>query len=195
MDQVLYATGRVANCKRLGLENLGLALDPKGNIKVNSHFSTNIDPIYALGDVTGGLQLTPVAIAEAMRFVRIHIRKEKLEKMDYEYIPTAIFTQPSIGTVGLSESQARERYKDICVYESNFTPLKQSLSKNKERSLIKLITKKKDGTVLGAHIVGPDAGEIMQGIAIAIKSGARKKDFDSCIGIHPTLAEEFVSLG
>ena len=196
-DQVLYATGRVANTKNLGLEKIGVGLDSKGNVKVDSHFRTNIDSVYALGDVIGRVQLTPVAIAEAMVFVRTQIRKKnlgELTEMDYECIPTAIFSQPSIGSVGLSEEQAREKYKDICVYESNFRALKHSLSGNEERTLVKLVTQKDSGRVLGAHMVGAEAAEIIQGLAIALKAGANKAHFDACIGIHPTSAEEFVSL-
>ena len=194
VNQVVYATGRIANSKNMGLEKIGVDLDPKGNIKVDSYFCTNVDSLYALGDVIGRIQLTPVAIAEAMHFVRLHVRKEKVEEMDYEYIPTAIFSQPPIGSIGLSEEEAREKYEDICVYESQFRPLKHSLSGNQEKNLVKLIAKKDNGLVVGVHMVGADAGEIIQGFAVAMKAKVRKEHFDACIGIHPTSAEEFVSL-
>lgn len=193
-DQVLYATGRIANTKNSGLKDIGVALDQKGNVKVDSNFCTNIPSIYALGDAIGRVQLTPVALAEAAHFVRSQIRGEKLGNMSYEHIPTAVFSQPSIGSVGLSEEEAREKYKDLRVYESEFRTLKHSLSKNTEASFIKLVVRKDDDRVLGAHLVGPEAGEIIQGLAIALKAGATKEDFDSCIAVHPTMAEEFVSL-
>ena len=193
-DQVFYATGRIGNTKNLGLENIGIDLAKNGNINVDSQFRTNVPSIFALGDVTGGMQLTPVAIVEAMHFVRSQIKGEDLGAMNYEFIPTTVFSQPSIATVGLSEEEARKKYKKISVYESNFRALKNTLSENTERIFMKLLVDDSSDLVLGAHLVGAEAGEIMQGLAIALKIGLSKKMLDSCIGIHPTSAEEFIRM-
>ena len=194
VDQAVSAMGRVSNTKGMKLEDAGITLDSSGNIPVDSQFCTNADSIYALGDVIGRVRLTPVAIAEAVYFVRTVFQKEKLPPFNYKCIPTAVFSQPSIGTVGLSEEEAKKEHKDVHVYESSFKELKHTLSGRQERTLIKLIVEGKDGRVLGAHIVGAESGEIIQGLAIALKAGAEKKDFDNTIGVHPTRSEEFVSL-
>lgn len=192
-DKVLYATGRKPLLDGLGLENTKVSLNDKGYIAVDEGFQTNEPSIYAVGDVTGGMELTPVALAEGMNLAKRLFKGDKT-LLDYNYIPTAIFSQPNLATVGLSEEDARERYDDIAVYTSRFTHLKHTLSSNKTKTFLKLVVDKASDKVVGAHMMGDDAGEIIQGLAVAIKAGATKADFDSTIGIHPTVAEEFVTM-
>jgi len=196
-DVVLYAVGRRPNVAGLGLEAVGLRLTASGAIAVDEHFATAVPGLYALGDVRGGLELTPVALAEAMALVD-HLfgplPGQARRTMDYEHIPTAVFTHPPIGTVGLTEAQARARVGAIRVYRSDFRPLKHTLSGRDERCLVKLIVDDASDRVLGLHMVGSDAGEIVQGFAVALKCGATKGQFDATLGIHPTSAEEFVTL-
>lgn len=196
-DVVLYATGRRPNTEGLGLEAVGVQTDEKGAIRIDYQFATSVPGIYALGDVVGGLELTPVALAEGMVLVD-HLfgplPGRAKRSMDYDNIPTAVFTHPPIGTVGLTEAAAREKYGAIRVYRSDFRPLQHSLSGRSERSLVKLVVDDASDRVVGAHMVGADAGEIIQGFAVAIKAGATKAQFDATIGIHPTSAEEFVTL-
>ena len=192
-DQVMFATGRRPNCSNIGLDEVGLKLDADGAIEINSNYQTNISSIYAVGDVTNRINLTPVALAEGS-IVANNLFNNTSKIASYENIPSCVFSQPNIATVGLTEDEARKKYKDITVYKSLFTPLKLTLTQSNEKSFIKLITNKKTNLVIGAHMVGENAGEIMQGIAIAIKAGATKDIFDSTIGIHPTLAEEFVTM-
>ncbi|MBU1833962.1 MAG: glutathione-disulfide reductase, partial [Gammaproteobacteria bacterium] len=192
-DKVLYATGRKPLLDGLGLENTKVSLNDKGYIAVDEGFQTNEPSIYAVGDVTGGMELTPVALAEGMNLAKRLFKGDKT-LLDYNYIPTAIFSQPNLATVGLSEEDARERYDDIAVYTSRFTHLKHTLSGNKTKTFLKLVVDKASDKVVGAHMMGDDAGEIIQGLAVAIKAGATKADFDSTIGIHPTVAEEFVTM-
>ncbi len=196
-DVVLYATGRRASTAGLGLEALGVKVDAHGAIEADEHFSTSVPGVYALGDAVGRLELTPVALAEAMALVD-HLfgpaPGRRPYRMSYEDIPTAVFTHPPIGTVGLSEQAAREKYGAIRVYRSDFRPLQHSLSGRAERSLVKLVVDAASDRVVGAHMVGADAGEIIQGFAVALKCGATKAQFDATIGIHPTSAEEFVTL-
>jgi glutathione reductase (NADPH) len=192
-DKVLYATGRKPLLDGLGLENTKVSLNDKGYIAVDEGFQTNEPSIYAVGDVTGGMELTPVALAEGMNLAKRLFKGDKT-LLDYNYIPTAIFSQPNLATVGLSEEDARERYGDIAVYTSRFTHLKHTISGNKTKTFLKLVVDKASDKVVGAHMMGDDAGEIIQGLAVAIKAGATKADFDSTIGIHPTVAEEFVTM-
>jgi glutathione reductase (NADPH) len=193
-DLVMYATGRVPNSKNLGLEALGVALDTVGAIKVNDDYQTNVPSIYALGDVTNRVNLTPVATAEGMALVN-KLYAGSTKQVDYENIPTAVFSQPSIGTVGLSEAQARARYpEDIDIYKTDFKPMKNTLSGSSERTFMKMIVVRSTDKVVGMHMVGSDAGEIIQGFAVAMRAGATKAVFDSTIGIHPTAAEEFVTM-
>lgn len=192
-DLVLYATGRTPNIAGLGLEKLGIEHNAKGAIKVNEFYQTNVDSIYALGDVTDRFNLTPVATAEAMALVN-QLYTDQPSSVDYDNIPTAVFCQPNIGTVGLSESEAKKRYSDIDIYKSVFTPMKHTLSGLNEKTLMKMVVRRSNDLVVGIHMVGPEAGEIIQGMAIAIRSGATKAVFDSTIGIHPTSAEEFVTM-
>ena len=191
---VLYATGRTPHLQDLGLENINVDLNAKGQVVVNDKFETSENNVFALGDVTGGMQLTPVALAEGMFLANYLFNEHKPEPLDYSNIATAVFCQPNIATVGLSEEQAREKYSDIKVYVSSFKALKHTVSGRDERSLMKMIVDKKTDVVLGVHMVGAEAGEIVQGIAIALKAKATKKIFDQTIGIHPTAAEEFVTM-
>ncbi len=192
-DQILYATGRVPNVQGLGLEKQGVALAENGAVIVNDQFQSSVPSIYAIGDVIDRVQLTPVALAEGMALVR-HLYSQGSPEVDYELIPTAVFCQPNIGTVGLSEEQAKERYADIKVFRSEFRPLKHTLSGSDERTLMKMIVDADSDRVLGVHMVGAEAGEIIQGIGVALKAGATKAVFDSTIGIHPTSAEELVTM-
>ncbi len=192
-DLVMYATGRQPNTSGLGLESVGVELDAKGAIIINEDYQTNIASIFALGDVTNRVNLTPVATAEAMALVN-SLYSELSTPVDYDNIPTAVFSQPNIATVGLTETEAKNRYSDIDVYQSEFTPMKHTLSGLNEKTMMKMIVRRSTDQVLGIHMVGSDAGEIIQGMAVAIRAGATKAIFDSTIGIHPTAAEEFVTM-
>lgn len=192
-DLIMYATGRHANTAGIGLETAGVELAKNGAIVVDEDFQTSVPSIYALGDVIDRVALTPVAIAEGMVF-SWNTYKTGGKKMDYRDIPTAVFSQPSIGTVGLTEDQARETYDAIDIYHSEFRALKHTLSGSCERTMMKLIVDKGSDRVIGAHMIGPEAGELTQGLGIAMKAGATKADFDATIGIHPTSAEEFVTM-
>lgn len=193
VDAVFTAIGRKPKTSGLGLDTCGVEVDAKGYIKVNDGFQTNVPSIFALGDVVGRMELTPVALAEGMALAKHWFDGQPL-KVGYDNIPTAVFCQPNIGTVGLSEEQAKERGINIQVFASEFRAMKNTLSGSQERTLMKLIVDASNDKVIGAHMVGPDAGEIIQGLAIAIKAGASKADFDETIGIHPTSAEEFVTM-
>ena len=196
-DVVLHATGRRPNTDGLGLDTVGVKQSTDGAIEVGEHFATSVPGVYALGDVVGRLELTPVALAEAMALVD-HLfgpaPGQPARTMDYAGIPTAVFTHPPIGTVGLSEEAARQRYGAIRVFRSDFKPLKHTLSGRGERTLVKLIVDAASDRVVGLHMVGADAGEIVQGFAVALRCGATKAQFDATVGIHPTSAEEFVTL-
>lgn len=193
VDQVLMAIGRNPRVAGMGLENLGIEFTAQGTIAVNQKFQTNIPNMYALGDVTGGIELTPVALAEAMVLVN-HWYGDGAKEMDYDLIPTAVFTQPNVGTIGLTEDQALDQHGEITVYRSDFKPMKHTLSGSDERSFMKLIVDSATDRVIGLHIVGEGAGEMLQGFAVAMKAGATKADFDATIGIHPTSAEELVTM-
>ncbi|MDN7132416.1 glutathione-disulfide reductase [Halomonas sp. MC140] len=194
VDAVLAATGRKANIGDLGLEDLGLTLDESGKVAVNERFETALPSVLALGDLTAGPELTPVALAEAMQLVDYHFSDDVPKPLDYTTIPTAVFCHPNIGTVGLSEEEAREKFTNIRVYSTNFRAMKHTLSGSQERTLMKLVVDDATDVVVGAHMVGDDAGEIIQGIAIAVRAGLTKQDFDRTVGIHPTGAEEFVTM-
>jgi len=197
VDAVLYATGRVPKVDGLGLEAVGVAQDAQGAILVDAHYQTNVPSIYALGDVTARVQLTPVALGEAMQLVD-HLfgpaPGKAARAMDYELIPTAVFTHPNIATVGLTEAEARARYPQVQVFRSEFRALKHTLSGSSERTLMKLVVDAATDRVVGLHMVGAEAGEIVQGFAVALKAGATKAVFDATLGIHPTAAEEFVTM-
>ena len=192
-DLVLYATGRLANSADLGLEALGVALDEHGAIIVNNQYQTNLPSVYALGDVTDRVNLTPVAIAEAEAFVN-SLYSQQSQPVDYDNIPTAVFCQPPIASVGLTEAEARQKYPDIDIYKTDFKPMKNTLSGKDEKTLMKMIVSSDKEQVVGMHMIGADAPEIIQGMAVAMRAGASKAIFDSTIGIHPTAAEEFVGL-
>lgn len=189
---VMYATGRVPMTDALGLEQAGVELGAKGEIKVDAYSKTNIDNIYAVGDVTARAELTPVAIREGAAFAETVFNDNPMA-VDHSVIPTAVFSQPSIGTVGASEEAAREAGHDIDVYAASFRPMKNTLSGNAEKMLMKLIVDKADDKVLGLHIVGPDAGEMIQAFGVAVTMGATKAQFDATIAVHPTAAEELVT--
>jgi len=194
VDAVMYATGRKPKTENLGLENTAVELTTKGSIVVNDDFQTAEPSIYAVGDVIDRMQLTPVALAEGMALARNLYSEKKDHKVDYDFIATAVFCQPNIGTVGYTEAQAKEKYGSVAVYKSEFKHMKHTLSGLGERTFMKLLVDQASDRVVGCHMVGADAGEIVQGIAIAMKAGATKADFDSTIGIHPTAAEEFVTM-
>ncbi len=192
-EQILYATGRAPNVAGLGLEAAGVVLDDAGAVVVDELLRTSVPGIFAIGDVTNRLNLTPVAIHEGMA-VAATLFAGRPTSPDHADVPTAVFSQPSIGTVGLTESAARERYGALDVYRTSFRPLRHTLTGREEKTMMKLVVDRASQRVVGAHMVGPDAGEIIQGIAIAIKLRATKADFDRTIGIHPTAAEEFVTM-
>lgn len=192
-DTVLYATGRVPNVNGLGLERVRVRQSANGAVEVDANYRSSVPSIHALGDVTSRVQLTPVALAEAMVLVD-HLFGDDRRKLSYDAIPTAVFTHPGIGTVGLTEAQARAQFGAVRVFRSDFRPLKHTLGGNKERTLVKLLVDAASDRVVGLHMVGPDAGEIVQGFAVAMKAGATKAVFDATVGIHPTAAEEFVTL-
>jgi glutathione reductase (NADPH) len=193
VDAVLAATGRWPNAAGLGLEQAGVRTGERGAIVVDERFRTSVPHILAVGDVIDRVQLTPVALAEAMAVVD-HLFGDGRRTVDYGNIPTAVFTHPNVGTVGLTEAQARERHGRLRIYRSEFKPLKHTLSMSGERALMKLVVDDASDRVLGVHMAGADAGEIVQGFAVALKAGATKAVFDATIGIHPTAAEEFVTM-
>jgi glutathione reductase (NADPH) len=193
-DCVFYATGRRPMLDNLGLEHVNVQLNDKGFVEVDENFQTSEPSILALGDVIGRVQLTPVALAEGMAVARRLFKAEDYRPVDYRHIPTAVFSLPNIGTVGLTEEEAKEAGHEVQIFESRFRPMRLTLTDNQERTLMKLVVDAKTDKVLGCHMVGPDAGEIVQGLAIALKAGATKRVFDDTIGVHPTMAEEFVTM-
>jgi glutathione reductase (NADPH) len=192
-DQILYATGRAPNIAGLGLEQAGVALDGAGAVVVDAYMRTSVPSIWAIGDVTNRLNLTPVAIHEGMA-IAATLFAGRPTAPDHSDVPTAIFSQPPVGTVGLTESAARERFGELDVYRTSFRSLRNTLTSSEEKTLMKLVVDRASQRVVGAHMVGPEAGEIIQGIAIAVKCHATKAIFDATIGIHPTAAEEFVTM-
>ncbi len=193
-DCVFYATGRRPMLDNLGLENTDVKLDTRGFVEVDDLYQSAEPSILAIGDVIGRVQLTPVALAEGMAVARRLFKPEHYRPVDYRMIPTAVFSLPNIGTVGLSEEQAIEDGHTVQIFESSFRPMKLTLTECQERTLMKLVVDADTDKVLGCHMVGPEAGEIVQGLAIALKAGATKQHFDETIGVHPTAAEEFVTL-
>lgn len=192
-DLVLCACGRRPRTKGLGLEEAGVKLDAAGAVCVDDYLRTDVPHIFAIGDVCNRLALTPVALAEGMAVVKT-LFQDRPTRPDHELVPTAVFSQPEVGTVGISETEAREHYGNVVIYKSTFKALKHTLSGRDESSLMKLVVDGDTDRVLGLHIVGDHAGEITQGFAVAIKMGATKADFDATIGIHPTAAEELVTM-
>ncbi|KAJ1298669.1 hypothetical protein BS78_01G471300 [Paspalum vaginatum] len=192
-SHVMFATGRKPNTKNLGLEEAGVDMDRNGAIVVDEYSRTSVDSIWAVGDVTNRINLTPVALLEGGVFAKTVFGNEP-SKPDYRAVPSAVFSQPPIGQVGLSEEQAIEEYGDVDVFVANFRPLKATLSGLPDRVLMKILVCATTNKVIGVHMCGDDAPEIIQGIAIAVKAGLTKQDFDATIGIHPTSAEEFVTM-
>lgn len=193
-DLILSAIGRVPNIEGLGLEAIGLSHKENGQIIINEDYQTNLPHIYAVGDVTDKIQLTPVALAEGHVLADRLFSTKPSRKVGYENIPTAVFSNPPIGTVGLSEEEARDKGHTLLLYKSTFKPMRHTLSGRDEKTFMKLVVDKETDIVLGAHMCGADAPEILQGIGIALQCGATKADFDRTIGIHPTAAEEFVTM-
>ncbi|WP_175803361.1 glutathione-disulfide reductase [Burkholderia ambifaria] len=192
-DAVLYATGRVPNVEGLGLERAGVLLDARGAIAVDAYSATSVASIHAIGDVTSRPQLTPVATRDGA-LLAATLFGGRRAATDHEWVPSAVFSQPEVATVGLTEAHARGVYGELDIYRTSFKALRHTLSGRDERTLMKLVVARDSQRVVGAHMVGRDAGEIIQGIAIAIRAGATKAQFDDTIGIHPTAAEEFVTL-
>ena len=193
VELVMFATGRRPNSTNLGLEGAGVKLGADGAVIVDRYSASSVPSIHAIGDVTNRINLTPVATAEAMWLARTLFRNEPTP-VDHLYVPTAVFGHPNVATVGLSEEAARQRFGAVEVYKTSFRALKLSLTDKAERTFMKLVVDQATQAVVGAHMIGPDAGEIIQGVAIAVKLGATKAQFDATIGIHPTAAEEFVTL-
>ena len=192
-DLVMFATGRRPNTAKLGLEAAGVKLAADGAVVVDQYSRTNVDSIHAIGDVTNRINLTPVATAEAMWLARTLFRGEPTP-VDHDNVPTAVFANPNLATVGLSEERARERYGAVDIYKAAFRSLKLTMTDKTEKTFLKLVVDQATQRVVGAHMIGADAGEIIQGVAIAVRLGATKAQFDATIGIHPTAAEEFVTM-
>jgi glutathione reductase (NADPH) len=192
-DAVLYATGRAPNIRDLGLEAVQIKVNQDGAIEVDERSRTTVPSIYAVGDCTSRVNLTPVAIAEGRVLVEMLFRQGN-GILDHHFIPSAVFSQPPVGTVGLGEEQARSRYPAIDVYATSFRPMRHTLSGRDERMMMKLVVERASQKVIGLHMVGQDAPEVVQGFAVALRAGATKADFDRTLGIHPTAAEEFVTM-
>jgi len=193
-DEVLMAVGRVPNTFGLGLENTEVQTRQDGTLVVGENFQTDEPSIYAVGDVTGTVALTPVALAEGMALSKYLFAKAPSASVDYDHLPTTIFSQPNVGTLGLSEEAVIKAGIRARVYVSRFRPMKHTLSGRSEQSVFKLIVEDATDRILGLHLLSPDAGEMLQGFAVAVKAGATKAVFDATIGIHPTAAEEFVTM-
>ncbi len=193
VDQVLVATGRRPHTKGLGLEQVGVALDSVGAIKVDEKNATNIASVHAVGDVTNRVNLTPVAIREGHLFAD-RLFGAKTDLVDYDLIPTAVFTTPEIGALGLSEAQAREKYRVVDVYQTNFRPMRATISGGPERTIMKILVDGETDRIVGVHVLGEEAGEMAQLLAISLRLGATKADFDSTMALHPSAAEELVTL-
>ena len=192
-DEIMLAIGRIPNTEDLGLETAGVKTGVRGEILVDAYSRTNVGNIWAIGDVTDRVQLTPVAIHEAMCFVETAFKDNPTEP-DHDCIPTAVFSQPEIGTVGLSEDEAARRFHNLEIYSASFRPLKHTLSGRQDRMLTKLVVDADTRLVLGAHVLGQDAGEMAQLLGIALKAGLTKDDFDRTMAVHPTAAEELVTM-
>ncbi len=192
-EQILCAIGRKPNSGDLGLSALGVAMNNNGAIRVNAQFQSNLPSIYAIGDVIDHMALTPVAIHQAAAMIE-QLYGERDDGLDYHNVPTAVFSQPNLATVGLTEQEACARYSKVKIFRSLFRPLKNTLSGNSEKTLMKIVVNGADDKVLGVHMVGPEAAEIIQGFAVAIQAGATKSIFDRTVGIHPSSAEEFVTM-
>jgi glutathione reductase (NADPH) len=192
-DRMFCAVGRVPNTASLGLEEVGVKLTARGSVVVDEYSASTVSGVYAIGDCTGRRALTPVALAEGMAVAET-IFNANPTAVDYANVPSAVFSQPSVGTVGLTETEARTDGFDVEIFRSSFRPMIHTLSGRDEQTMMKLVVDRTTDRVLGVHMVGPDAGEIVQGFAVALKCGATKAQFDATIGIHPTAAEEFVTM-
>ncbi len=192
-DLVMYATGRDPATSGMGLEEAGVALDGKGAAKVDRYSKTSVPNIYAIGDATNRMNLTPVAINEGRAFAET-VYAGRPRFLDYTSVPHAVFSNPTVGVAGLTEARARERYEAVDVYKSTFRPMKHTLTGRDERTLMKLVVDAATDRVVGVHMVGPDAAEIVQGMGVALTCGATKAQFDATVGIHPSAAEEFVTM-
>ncbi|MGH8583573.1 MAG: glutathione-disulfide reductase [Gammaproteobacteria bacterium] len=192
-DLIVLATGRAPNTRGLGLEDIGVRLSPSAAVLVDADYRSSVPSVYAAGDVIERVRLTPVAVAEGT-LVAEHLFGGRPRAIDYENIPSAVFSQPCLASVGPNEAQARARFGRVAVYEGRFTPLRNRLLDAREEALVRLIVDVASDRVVGAQMVGADAAEVIQGVAIAVRSGATKADFDATLGIHPTLAEELVTL-
>lgn len=192
-DLIMCATGRRPNTRGFGLENAGVKVNPKGAVAVDEYSRTSVENIYAIGDCTDRIMLTPVAIAEGNAVAQTLFGPGPM-KIDYDHVPSTVFSHPNLATVGLTEEAARKRFRKVDVYKSSFRPLKHTLSGRDEMTFMKMVVDAATERVVGCHMVGPDAGEIMQGLALALRLGAKKSDFDATIGIHPTAAEEFMTM-
>lgn len=192
-DVVMMAVGRMPYVEGLGLEEVGVETGHHNAIIVDEHSKTTVDNIYAVGDVTDRMALTPVAIREGQAFSQT-VFNDNPTTFDYDNIPTAVFSQPPVGTVGLTEQDARKAFGNIDIYKTRFRPMKDMLTGDEERVLMKLIVRAEDDVVVGCHIVGPDAPEIIQAVGIAVKMGATKKQFDDTVALHPSIAEELVTM-
>jgi glutathione reductase (NADPH) len=191
--QVMFATGRVPNVAGLGLEGAGVELTPHGAVKVDSHSRCSVPSVYAVGDVTNRVNLTPAAIREGHAFADTVFGGKEVT-VDHSLVPTAVFSQPELGTVGLTETVARQGFRKVDIYKTSFRPMKHTLSGRDERMLMKLVVDGETDRVLGCHLCGPDAGEMAQLLGIAVRMGAKKSDFDATLAVHPTAAEEFVTM-
>lgn len=192
-SQVMLALGRIPNTESLGLDKAGVEMNARGAIIVNEYSTTNVDNIYAVGDVTDKVQLTPVAIHEAMCFLQT-VYKDNPTSPDHELIPTAVFSQPEIGTVGMSEEEATKAFSELEIYKAQFRPMRHTLSGRQEKMMVKLVVNSADRKVVGAHILGPDAGELIQVLGITLKAGCTKDDFDRTMAVHPSASEELVTM-
>ena len=194
VDALVWATGRRANTGELNLAAAGLAADDKGVISTDAFQNTTVSGVYALGDITGRAELTPVAIAAGRRLAARLFLNQPDSKLDYDTIPTVVFSHPPIGTVGLTEDEARSQHPDVKVYTARFTGMYHALTEHRPKTAMKLVCAGVDERIVGAHVIGEGADEMLQGFAVAVKMGARKADFDDTIAIHPTSAEEFVTM-
>lgn len=195
-DQVIWATGRRPNVEKLGLEKAGVEINPGGYIRVDPFQNSNVNGIYAVGDVTGKVELTPVAIAAGRRLSERLFNHQPTNHLDYDLIPTVIFTHPPIGTVGMTEEEAKEKYgqEQLKIYQSSFTSMHSAITFHRQKSYFKLICLGAEERVIGLHGIGMGMDEMLQGFAVAMKMGATKADFDNTVAIHPTAAEEFVTM-
>jgi glutathione reductase (NADPH) len=192
-DKILFAVGREPLTEGLGLDKAGVKLNDKGAVIVDAYSRTNIPHIFAVGDVTDRVNLTPVAIREGQAFAQTEFM-DRPTTFDHADIPHAVFSQPPAGVVGLTEADARKAFGAVDIYKTKFRPMKDMLTGDEERVMMKIVVRQKDDVVVGVHIVGPDAPEIIQAVAIAVKMGATKADFDRTCALHPSIAEELVTL-